>query len=183
MTAASTLNLTPGAWDIDTAHTVIGFSVRHMMVSKVKGTFKTFSGSINIADQVEDSSVAVTIDVPSVDTGNEQRDGHLRTADFFDIANHNSIKFTSTSIKPKGDDWVVTGDLAINGISKSVELKTEFGGVAGETAGFEASTEILRSDFGIKFQIPMEDGGVVVGDKVTITLDVEAHPAKVDANA
>lgn len=183
MTAASTLNLTPGAWNMDVAHTAIGFSVRHMMVSKVKGTFKTFSGNITIADQVEDSSVEVSIDVPSVDTGNEQRDGHLRTADFFDLDNHNSIDFKSTSIKPKGDDWVVTGDLTINGITKSVDLKTEFGGVAGGSAGFEASTEILRSDYGIKFQIPMEDGGVVVGDKVTITLDVEAQPVKVDTNA
>lgn len=183
MTAASTLNLTPGAWDIDAAHTVVSFSLRHMMVSKVRGTFKAFSGTITVADQVEDSSVEVSIDVPSVDTGNEQRDGHLRTADFFDVDNHNSINFTSTSIKPKGDDWVIIGDLTINGITKPVDLKTEFGGVAGETAGFEASTEILRSDFGVKFQIPMEDGGVVVGDKVTITLNVEAHPAKVDANA
>ena len=145
MTAASTLNLTPGLWNLDTVHSGVAFSVRHMMVSKVKGSFKKFEGTITVADEVENSIVAVSIDVSSVDTGNEQRDGHIRSADFFDIDNHNTIVFKSTSVKADGSDWIVTGDLTINGITKSVDLTTEFGGVAGEAAGFEATTEILRS--------------------------------------
>jgi len=183
MTAASTLNLAPGTWNLDTAHTVIEFSVRHMMVSKVKGKFLTFEGAITVADEVEDSKVAVSIDVSSVDTGNAQRDGHLRTTDFFDIEKHNTIAFASTGIKSDGGDWAITGDLTINGITKPVELAVEFGGVAGEVAGFEAKATVNRSDFGVNFQIPMENGGVVIGDKVTINLDVEAKLEKVSADA
>ncbi len=125
----------------------------------------------------------MNVDVSSVDTGNAQRDGHIRTTDFFDIENHNSIVFKSTAVKPAGDDWIVTGDLTINGVTKPVDLKTEFGGVAGGSAGFEATTSVTRSDFGVNFQIPMENGGVVIGDKINITIDVEAQAAAADANA
>lgn len=183
MTAASTLNLATGTWNLDTAHTAVGFSVRHMMVSKVKGTFQKFEGAITVADEIEDSHVEVSIDVSSVDTGNAQRDGHLRTTDFFDIEKHNTITFASTGVASKGADWVVTGDLTINGITKPVDLTVEFGGVAGEVAGFEATTIVSRADFDVNFQIPMENGGVVIGDKVTINLDVEAKLETVSAEA
>lgn len=180
MTSAQSLGLTPGTWNIDPTHSTVGFSVKHMMVSKVKGKFSDFAGAITVADEIEQSAVTATIQAASVDTGNEQRDGHLRSADFFNADNHQAIEFASASVKADGGDWVVSGDLTINGVTKPVDLEAELGGVSpdGKVAGFEAETEISREDFGITFNIPMDGGGVVIGDKIKITLDIEAAKAE-----
>lgn len=178
MTAAAQFKLSAGQWDIDPVHSEVGFSVRHMMVSKVRGKFTDFSGAITVADQIEDSSVAVSIVASSVDTGNAQRDGHLASADFFEVDNHNTLEFTSTSVKPDGADWIVTGDLTIRGTTNSVDLKVEFGGAGpdaygGTRAGFSATAGISRKSYGVDLEMPMEGGGVVIGDKITIQLEVE----------
>jgi polyisoprenoid-binding protein YceI len=171
--------LVAGTWTIDPIHSEVGFSVRHLMVSKVKGSFKTFAGSITIAEDPLDSHAEARIDASSVDTRDEGRDSHLRSSDFFDVEKHPEITFTSTAVRPAGRDYVVTGDLTIHGVTRSVDLDLEFNGVhadpwGGVRAGFSATTEISRSDYGIEFNIPLDGGGVVVGDKVKIILEVEA---------
>ena len=171
--------LVTGTWAIDPSHSEVGFSVRHLMVSKVKGSFKTFEGSITIAEDPLASQVEASIDAWSVDTRDENRDNHLRSSDFFEVENYPKITFASTAVRPHGRDYVVTGDLTIRGVTRSVDLELEFNGVSpdpwgGTRAGFSASTEISRADFGIEFNIPMDGGGVVVGDRIKISLEVEA---------
>ncbi|MBT0566375.1 YceI family protein [Williamsia sp. CHRR-6] len=180
-TSITTTELAPGTWNIDPVHSTVGFTVRHLVVSKVRGTFDTFSGAITIA---EDGTPSVTaeIDVASINTKNEQRDGHIRSADFFDTENHPKATFTSTSVVADGDDYVLTGDFTLKGVTKSVELTLEFNGVnpgmgQGEVAGFEASTVLNRKDFGIDIEMPLETGGAVVGDKITLNLEIEAVKA------
>lgn len=178
MTAAVATDLTAGTWVIDTVHSSINFSVRHLMVSKVRGSFETFSGAITVADDGT-PSVSATIDVNSIDTRNEQRDAHVRSADFFDAENHPTATFVSTGVRPDGDDYVVDGDFTLKGVTKPVSLKLEYNGVnpgmgQGPVAGFEASVVLNRKDFGIDIEMPLETGGTVVGDKVTITLEIEA---------
>jgi polyisoprenoid-binding protein YceI len=167
-----------GTWQIDPAHSDVSFSVRHMMVSKVKGHFRTFSGTIVTAENPLESSVTAEIDANSIDTNQEQRDNHIRSADFFEVEKYPTITFTSTSVEPKGDDFVMHGDLTIKGNTRPVPLKLELNGFGpdaygGIRAGFTATTEISRKEFGVDIDLPM-DGGVVVGDKITITLEVEA---------
>jgi polyisoprenoid-binding protein YceI len=178
MTAAVATDLTAGTWAIDPVHSSINFSVRHLMVSKVRGNFDEFSGAIVVA---EDGTPSVTaqIAVDSVNTRNEQRDAHVKAADFFDVATHPTATFVSTGVRADGDDWVLDGDFTLKGITKPVSLKLEFNGVNpgmghGEVAGFDASVVLNRRDFGIDIETPLETGGVVVGDKVTITLEIEA---------
>ncbi|MDV3124342.1 YceI family protein [Mycobacterium sp. 21AC1] len=180
MTAAVATNtdLTAGTWAIDPAHSAISFSVRHLMVSKVRGTFSTFSGAVTVA---EDGTPAVTaeIAVDSITTGNEQRDAHLKAADFFGVDAHPVATFVSTAVTAKGDHYVLDGDFTLKGITKPVSLNLEFNGVNpgmghGAVAGFEASVVLNRKDFGIDIDMPLETGGTVVGDKVTITLEIEA---------
>jgi len=171
--------LTAGVWTIDPTHSEVGFSVRHLMVSKVKGSFKTFEGALTIAANPLDSKVEVSIDASSVDTRDETRDTHLRSSDFFEVEQHPQITFVSTSVRPSGSDFVVVGDLTIHGVTRSVDLKVEFNGVSpdpwgGTRSGFSASTEISRSNFGVEFNIPLDGGGVVVGDKININLEIEA---------
>lgn len=177
-TPVTLADLTPGTWTIDPVHSQVGFTVRHMMVSKVRGKFGAFSGAITVAEDGS-PSVSAAIDVRSIDTGNEQRDGHVRSADFFDAENFPEATFVSTSVTPDGDDFVVTGDFTLKGVTKSVDLKLEFNGVSpgmgqGPVAGFEATTVINRRDYGIDFEMPMQTGGAVVGDKITISLEIEA---------
>jgi polyisoprenoid-binding protein YceI len=168
-----------GTWDIDAAHSTVGFSVRHMMVSKVRGYFRTFSGVLVTAEDPTASSVEATIDMDSIDTRQEQRDAHIRSADFFDVGNHTVMTFRSTSVRTDGADWTVVGDLTIKGITKAVELELELNGFGpdaygGFRAGFSAKTEISRKAFGVDIDMPMDGGGVVVGDKVTVELEIEA---------
>ena len=178
MTAAVATDLSAGTWAIDPVHSSISFSVRHLMVSKVRGTFETFSGAIVVA---EDGTPSVTaeIAVDSVHTGNEQRDAHVKAADFFDVEKYPTASFVSTGVRADGDDYVLDGEFTLKGVTKPIELKLEFNGVNpgmghGEVAGFEASVVLNRKDFGIDIDMPLETGGAVVGDKVTITLEIEA---------
>ncbi|HEX4728724.1 MAG TPA: YceI family protein [Jatrophihabitans sp.] len=168
-----------GTWNIDPTHSDVSFSVRHMMVSKVKGRFGTFSGSIVTAENPLDSSVTAEIDATSIDTNQGQRDDHIRSADFFEVEKHPTITFSSTGVQAAGEDFVVTGDLTIKGHTRSVPLKLELNGFGpdpfgGTRAGFTATTEISRKDFGVDINMPMDGGGVVVGDKISITLEIEA---------
>jgi polyisoprenoid-binding protein YceI len=178
MTTAAAAGLTAGTWAIDPAHSSIAFSVRHLVVSKVRGTFGSFSGAITVA---EDGTPSVTaeIDVASVNTGNEQREEHLKSADFFDVEKYPTASFRSTGVQAKGDGYVLDGEFTLKGITKPISLALEFNGVNpgmghGEVAGFEASVVLNRKDFGIDIDMPLETGGAVVGDKVTITLEIEA---------
>lgn len=173
-----TATLAPATWTVDPVHSSIEFSVRHLMVSKVKGRFDTFSGTITVA---EDGTASVTaeVDVTSVNTRNEQRDAHIRTADFFDAENHPTATFVSTGVAPKGSNYVLSGELTIRGTTKPVEFDLEFLGTnpgmgQGEVAAFEATTVITRQDFGITIDLPLETGGKVIGDKISLTLDIEA---------
>jgi polyisoprenoid-binding protein YceI len=171
--------LVAGTWVIDPTHSEVGFSVRHLMVSKVKGSFKTFEGAITVAEDSLASKVDVRIDASSVDTRDENRDNHLRSSDFFDTEQHPQITFSSTAVRPAGQDFVVSGDLTIHGVTKPVELEVEFNGVHPDPwgslrSGFSATTEISRGDYGIVFNMPIEGGGVVVGDKIKISIEIEA---------
>jgi polyisoprenoid-binding protein YceI len=169
----------PGTWAIDTTHSEVGFSVRHLMLSKVKGRFGIFSGTFVTGENPLDSSVEASIDLASIDTGNADRDAHVRSSDFFDVDQHTTLTYKSTGVRVEDGDFVVDGDLTLRGITKSVPLQLEIHGFQpttpfGDTrAGFTATAEIERSDFGISFGIPLE-GGVGLGNKVKITLEVEA---------
>ena len=169
-----------GTYDIDPSHTELGFAVRHMAVSKVRGRLSTFSGTLVLAEDPADSKATVTIDATSVDTRDENRDAHLRTNDFFDVENHPTWTFTSTSIKPDGpSEFKVDGDLTIRGVTKPVTLDVSLEGVVKDPygnhrVGFSASTSINREDFGVAFGAVMEAGGLVVAKKVDIQIELEA---------
>jgi polyisoprenoid-binding protein YceI len=168
-----------GTWDIDASHSTVGFSVRHMMVSKVRGYFTRFSGEVVTAEDPARSTVNAEIDMDSIDTRQEQRDAHIRSADFFDVGNHTVMTFRSTEVRTDGADWTVVGDLTIKGITRPVELALEVNGFGpdaygGTRAGFSAKTDISRKEFGVDIDMPMDGGGVVVGDKISIELEIEA---------
>jgi polyisoprenoid-binding protein YceI len=168
-----------GAWDIDASHSTVGFSVRHMMVSKVRGYFREFSGEIVTAEDPTQSSVTATIDLSSIDTRQEQRDAHIRSADFFDVESYPQMTFRSTAVRTQGPDWFIDGELTLKGHTRPVTLALELNGFGpdaygGTRAGFTAKTEISRSEFGVDIQMPMDGGGVVVGDKVAVELEIEA---------
>jgi polyisoprenoid-binding protein YceI len=176
--ATATTQLAAGTWAIDPVHSSISFSVRHLMVSKVRGTFQNFSGAIVVA---EDGTPSVTaeIAVDSINTNNEQRDAHVKAADFFDAEKYPTATFRSTTVRANGDNYVLDGEFTLKGVTKQVSLDLEFNGVNpgmghGEVAGFEATVVLNRKDFGIDIDMPLETGGAVVGDKVTITLEIEA---------
>lgn len=168
-----------GTWSIDPVHTEVGFSVRHMMVSKVRGRFRTFSGQIVTGASPLESSVTAEIDLSSIDTGNEQRDAHIRSADFFEVETYPAMTYQSTGVRRDGDRFVVDGKLTLKGVTKDVPLALELNGFGpdpygGTRAGFTATAEINRRDFGVNFTAVMETGGAVVADKVTIHLEIEA---------
>jgi polyisoprenoid-binding protein YceI len=167
-----------GTWDIDASHSTVGFSVRHMMVSKVRGYFTRFSGEVVTAEDPARSTVNAEIDMDSIDTRQEQRDAHIRSADFFDVGNHTVMTFRSTEVRTDGAEWTVVGDLTIKGITRPVELALEVNGFGpdaygGTRAGFSAKTDISRKEFGVDIDMPMDGGGVVVGDKISIELEIE----------
>lgn len=167
-----------GTWDIDTSHSDVSFTIRHMMVSKVRGRFGAFTGEIVTGENLADSSVVATIDATSIDTNNEQRDGHIRSADFFDVENHPQWTFRSTGLRVDDGDLALDGELTIKGVTRPVTLALEVNGFGpdawgGTRAGFSASTAIDRNDFGVDIKMPLDGGGVVVGDKVQINLEVE----------
>jgi polyisoprenoid-binding protein YceI len=171
-------DLTPGTWNIDPSHTVVGFTARHLMISKVRGRFTSFTGSVTIAEDPLQSTVEATVDLGSVSTGDEARDTHLRSGDFFDVENHPTMTFRSTGIKADGDDYLLTGDLTVAGKTRTVDFELELDGVendpwGGTRAGFTAEAEISRKDWELTWNVALETGGVLVGDKVKIELDVE----------
>ena len=174
-------DLTPyaGTWVIDSSHSRLGFETRHAVVTKVRGHFSTFEGTVTIGADLGASSVSVTSTLDSIDTGSADRDGHLKSADFFDVQSTNDMAFVSKSITADGDDFIVTGDLTIKGITQSIELKVELGGVATDPfgnvrAGFEGSGEISRKDFGLTWNVALETGGFLVSDNVKLQLDISA---------
>src|SRR3954447_26686489 len=143
-----------GTWDIDASHSTVGFSVRHMMVSKVRGYFRDFSGELVTAEDPAQSGVTATIDLGSIDTRQEQRDAHIRSADFFDVDNHPQMTFRSTAVRADGADWTIQDELAIKGRTPPGTLKLELNGFGpdayGDTrAGFSAKPEINRNGFGV----------------------------------
>jgi polyisoprenoid-binding protein YceI len=169
-----------GTFAIDTSHTRLGFAVRHMAVSKVRGGFTDFSGTLELAENPVDSKINVTIQAASVDTHDENRDNHLRTNDFFDVENHPTWTFASTAIRPRSaSEWDVDGDLTIRGVTKQVTLDATLEGVVKDPygnhrVGFSATTSIIRDDFGVSFNAALETGGVIVSKKVDIDLEIEA---------
>jgi polyisoprenoid-binding protein YceI len=181
MTSAATISIpgyVAGTWDIDTSHSDVSFTIRHMMVSKVRGRFGAFTGEIVTGENLADSSVVTTIDATSIDTNNEQRDGHIRSADFFDVENHPQWTFRSTGLRVDDGDLALDGELTIKGVTRPVTLALEVNGFGpdawgGTRAGFSASTTIDRNDFGVDIKLPLDGGGVVVGDKVQINLEIE----------
>jgi polyisoprenoid-binding protein YceI len=183
--ASTALDDLSGHYDIDGTHSRLGFVARHAMITKVRGSFAEFSGSFDLdASNWAMSTAQVTIQVASINTGNEQRDGHLRTNDFFDAPNHPLITFTSTRIEQTADDsFAVTGDLTIKGTTRPVTVDFSYAGSAVDPygnirVGFEGSTTVNRSDFGITFNAPLNTGGVLVSDKITLELDISAIKAQ-----
>src|SRR5262245_61589306 len=169
----------PGTFALDAAHTTVGFVARHLMVSKVRGSFGRVSGGITIGEDPLASRVQATIAAASIDTGQADRDNHLRGADFLDVERFPALSFTSRRVLPRGDDYVVVGDLTIRDVTREVELAVEFEGLARspwghEVIGFTATTEIDREDFGITWNQALETGGVLVGKKVRIEISAEA---------
>ncbi|MCD9623303.1 YceI family protein [Rhabdothermincola salaria] len=175
---ASIHDLTPGTWDVDPSHTTVGFVGRHLMITKVRGRFSGVTGTVTVAEDRTQSSVTATIDMASVDTRDEGRDAHLRGEDFFDVEHHPTMTFASTEVRQDGGDFVLVGDLTIKGVTKPVELELEFDGVSGDPwggtrAGFTAKGEVNRKDWGLEWNVALETGGVLVGDKIKIELDVQ----------
>lgn len=168
-------------WQIDASHSNVGFAVKHLMISNTKGRFTTFSGDIKVDESdLANSQVNVEIDVASIDTHDAKRDGHLRSADFFDAETNPKITFASKRVLPNGGDkFEIIGDLTIRGVTREVTLKAEREGSGTspwgtEVAAFTASTEIDRKDYGLNWNMALETGGFLVGDKVKINLEVEA---------
>ena len=175
----STAMPTPGTYGIDPSHTHAGFAVRHFGLAKVRGQFNEVSGEVVIADDPTQSSVSATIAAASFDSRDENRDAHVRSADFLDVEVHPTITFSSTEVRPAGEAWVVAGDLTIKGVTRQVELTTDFEGAITDPydmsrIAFSASTEIDRTDYGLDFDARVETGGLVVGKQVRITLEVQA---------
>ncbi len=174
MTVVTESGLIAGTWTIDPSHSEVGFTVRHLM-SKVRGQFETFEGTLVTGSALGETTATATIDLNSVNTRDEQRDAHLRSADFFDVEKTGPMTFSSTSF----DGTSAKGDLTIKGVTRPVELDVEFLGLdtdpwGGQRIGFEATTEISRKDFGVDFNIPLDGGKLLVGDKVSIVLSVQA---------
>lgn len=172
----------PGTYTIDPAHTSVSFQVQHMAISKVRGSFTDVGGTITVGESGDDSAARVTIQAGSIDTAQEQRDQHLRTADFLDTENYPTLEFASTGIEPSGDGLKVHGNLTIAGTTRPVTLDVAFEGAGPDALGdpqnprigFSASTRINREDFGLTWNQALETGGWVVGKEVKVELDVEA---------
>lgn len=167
-----------GTWTLDPMHSEVEFSVKHLMISKVRGSFNVVDATVVTAENPAESSVEATIDVSSVDTGQADRDNHLRTSDFFKVDEFPTMTYRSTSVDIDGDDVTIEGDLTLRGVTKPVTLTGEFGGIItdgyGQTkAGITASGVINRLDFGVNWNAALEAGGVTLGDKVSITLDLQ----------
>ncbi len=174
--------LAAGTYAIETSHSQAQFTVRHAGISKVRGTVAIVDGTIVVPEDLTAATVTATLDPSTIDTRDANRDGHLRSADFFDVESFATWTFASTSVETDGEELLVHGDLTIRGTARPVTLRTEFNGGATDPfgtsrIGFSATTEISRKDFGLTWNAALETGGVLVGDKVTITLEIQGVPA------
>ena len=180
ITTPTTLSELTGTWTIDTTHSRVGFVARHAMVTKVRGSFNEFEGNAIVADDLAASSANVTIQVASIDTRNEQRDGHLKSNDFLAIDEFPTITFVSTGVSATGPTSLeLTGDLTVKGVTNSVTIPFEFEGAAVDPygnlrAGFEGSVAINRKDYGVTWNAALETGGVLVSDKIVLEFEVSA---------
>lgn len=176
----TTLNQLAGTYTIDPAHSRLGFVARHAMVTKVRGSFDDFSGTATTGQDLADARIELTIQVGSVDTRNADRDGHLRSGDFFDVETFPTITFTSTTVEAAAEDTLrVTGDLTIKGTTKPVTIDFEYAGTAqdpfgNERIGFEGSTKVNRKDFGLTWNAALETGGVLVSEQITLEFEISA---------
>jgi polyisoprenoid-binding protein YceI len=178
ITAETVPGYVAGTWVVDPTHTEIGFSVRHLAISKTRGKFESFTATVHAADNPMESTVEVSVDVASINTGNADRDSHLRTNEFFDPERYPTMTFRSTSIRIDGDSLLLDGALTLRGVTKPVTLSGEFGGIATDPwgnvkAAASGSTVINRHDFGVSWNAPLEAGGFLLGDQVTITIDAQ----------
>jgi len=171
-----------GTYQVDPVHSSVNFVARHLVGSKVRGRFTDFSGTVVIADPIASSSVTAEVALASVDTGNEQRDGHLRSGDFFDIEAHPTVTLKSTGLEHvDGAEWKLTADLTVRGVTKPVVFDLEYLGAGPgmapgvEVVAFSASTDIDRRDFGVSFSGTLDNGGLIVGNKVHLELEIEAN--------
>jgi polyisoprenoid-binding protein YceI len=176
----TTLPLKSGAWALDPAHSGVYFKVRHLGLTNVRGGFNTFDATLNVGDDLDGTTFTATIDITSVDTNQPDRDAHLKSTDFFSADEHPTMTFESTSIKDAGEgEYEADGELTINGITQPVHLEVEFGGhevfpVDGKVrAGFVATAQIMREDFGIDFNMPLGMDKLALGKKIDIEIDVE----------
>ena len=179
-TATTTIpRFIPGTWTIDPVHSQVSFTVRHLMVGRVRGRFGALSGTIVTGSDPRHSQVSADIDLASIDTGNAQRDGHLRSAEFLDVEIYPTMSFRSTSVRPQRHNYLVSGELTLHGMTRSVELELEVNGFVADPwgatrAGFSATGEIDRRDFGLNANTPLADGGLLVGYEVHVALEIEA---------
>jgi polyisoprenoid-binding protein YceI len=173
------LPLTPGSWTVDPVHSDVTFSVRHLGLAKVRGRFNDFSGTVVVGEDLASTTVTAEIDLSSVDTHNPDRDAHLKSSDFFDVESNRTMTFRSTSIEGGGDTYTLNGELTVGGTTGPVSFEVEFFGTEtfpvdqSTRAGFAATTTLSRSEFGISFDVPIGPEKMVIGDKVSIELDIQ----------
>jgi polyisoprenoid-binding protein YceI len=168
-----------GTWTIDPVHSDVSIVARHFVVSKVRGQFREFSGTITTGESPLDSQVTATIKASSIDTRNDQRDGHIRSADFLDVEHHPEITFVSTALRQHGEDFKLDGNLTLHGVTRPITLDLELSGFGpdsggGTRVGLSAKGSVLRSEYGMSFHPVMESGGAVVSDKLDVHIEIEA---------
>lgn len=177
-----TTTIPAGKWAIDPAHSQVGFTIRHLAISKVKGQFEDVSGEIVSDGTLEGTTVTAEIQVASINTKVKDRDAHLLSADFFDAETYPTITFVSTSLTPNGDDFTLEGNLTLHGVTKPISIAVEFGGVAGDLYGrtiaaAEGTATVVREDFGLQYNATLETGGLLLGPDVAVHLEIEAAAA------
>jgi polyisoprenoid-binding protein YceI len=177
-TTNAALPLTPGSWALDTNHSSVGFAIRHLGVSKVRGRFGRFDVQLHVGETLDDSSLSATIDLASLDTGNGDRDAHVLSPDLLDVARRPTMTFRSTHITGSGNDWAVAGDVTIGDVTQPLALAVDFGGIEAfpggpRHAGFEATGELRRKAFGIDIAMPPGVSGALLGDVVKFELDIQ----------
>lgn len=165
-----------GTWTLDKAHTKIGFTAKHLMVTKVRGHFEEYDATVEIGDDLTESKIEVSLDAATIATGAADRDGHLRSGDFLDVENHPKLRFVSTEIARVGEDWKLTGDLTIRNVTRPVTLDVTYEGTAtdpfgNEKVGFTASAKVNREDWDLTWNAALEGGGWLVSKDVTLEID------------